>query len=100
MRKTHSLNYPLLLYAGHKFVPQEVPWKEVNEGHRTLGVCLDPSISFKDEVAFVKKISNQIAGRICCRQLKKLEVQAAYKTMYLPKLCYEASVTSLTKEQA
>ncbi len=64
MQKTHALDDPLLLYAGHNFLPQKVPRKEVTEGHRTLGVRLDPTISFKDEVSYLKKVSNKLAGQL------------------------------------
>ena len=49
IKKKHALDDPLLLYAGNSFVPQEVLRKEANEGHNTLGIRLDPSISFHDE---------------------------------------------------
>ena len=99
MRKTHALDDPLLLYAGHDFIPQQVPRKEVSAGHRTLGVRLDPNITFKDEVVYLKQVSNKIAGRLRRTNLSKSEVRTAFRTMYLPKLCYSASVASLSPAQ-
>ena len=72
IRKKHSLDDPLLLYAGHSFYPQGVPRKEVSEGHRTLGICLDPSISFKYETAYLKKVADNIARRLSHDSLKRL----------------------------
>ena len=72
----------------------------MTEGHRTLGICLDPTISFKSEVEYLTQVSNQLTGRLRRSSLTKSEVRTAYRSMYLPKMCYGASVTSFTEEQS
>ena len=99
MHKSQALNDPLLLYAGHGFVPQEVLRKEVSSGHQTLGAWLNPNNTFKDEVVYLRQVSNKLAGCLQQSHLSMTEVRTAYRSIYLPKLCYGASVASFTQEQ-
>ncbi len=55
---------PLFLYAGNEFVPQEIPRKEVTKDHGTLGISLNPTISFESEVEYHKGVSNKIASHL------------------------------------
>ena len=89
----------MLLYAGNSFVPQEVPRKEANEGHRTLGIRFDPSISFQDETRYLKQVADTIARRLRRNMLNKEETRVAYRAMYLPKIGYSTGVASLTSQQ-
>ncbi len=99
IQKKHALDDPLLLHAGHGFIPQEVPRKEVTEGHRTLGIRLDPAISFKEETIYLKQVADKIARRLQKNALNKEETRVAYRSMYLPKVGYSAAVASLTVQQ-
>ena len=99
IKKKHALDDPLLLHAGNNFVPQEVPRKEANEGHRTLGIRLDPSITFQDETKYLKQIADTIARRRCRSVLNKAETRVAYQSMYAPKIGYSVGVASLTSQQ-
>ena len=82
-----------------QFFPQEVPRKEVSEAHRTLGIRLDPSVSFKYETAYLKKVADNIARQLQRDSLTKEETRVAYRSMYLPKVGYSAGVASLTQQQ-
>ncbi len=87
------------MYAGHGFVPQEVPRKEFTEGHHTFSIRLDPAISFKEETKYLKQVADKIARRLQRDALNKKETKVAYRSMYLPKVGYGAAVASLTKQQ-
>ncbi len=97
MRKQHALDDLLLLHAGHGFIPQEVPRKEINEGHHTLEIQLDPSISLQDETKYLQQVADKISGKLCRKVLNKTETRVSYHTMYMPKIGYGASVVSLSK---
>ncbi len=99
IRKKQALDDPLLLYAGHGFQPQPVPRKEANEGHCTLGIRLDPSITFQDETKYLQTVADRIAKRVRQNVINKMKTRVAYCAVYLPKVCYSASVASLTQEQ-
>ena len=69
-----------------------------NEAHRTLGVKISPSCSMKEELQRLRAISQKFTAQTTAATLTRSQARKAYQSIYLGRIQYGITASTLKKQ--
>jgi hypothetical protein len=77
----------------------EIPQRECNMAHKSLGVMESPDGSNKDEFNRLKTLSNTHGRKVVLGRLTKEETRTYYSSTYLPSMSYGLVIGTMSEKQ-
>jgi len=89
----------LRITNGAKTTKEAVPRIEPTETYRTLGVHLSPSGKLDESLRILREQAISFASSIISSHLSRFEAYWSYVIYFIPKICYQLPLLSLTRQQ-
>ena len=99
LRPIQPTDPTIQLYHGtKKETPFPIKRMKLDESHRMLGVLLNPTGDFGDQIRFLKNKVNSFASRLMSPRLTASDVRIFRRTTYIPSMRYGLAALAIDEE--